>query len=112
MTCAALGLSPTPFYSFHAAAHVYIPIRFLATSTEGPATRITLFRSVWPEAMVMEERGTFKNFARNSTQARFALPSIGGAVRESLSASPSSPLIAFFLARGWTFTANVTPSPD
>lgn len=48
--------------------------------------------------MVTEERGTFKSFARNLTQASFALPSTGGAVREIFSAPSSLPVIAFFLA--------------
>ncbi len=62
--------------------------------------------------MVTEDRGTFKSFAKNSMQASLARPSTGGEVRESFQASPSSPVIAFFLARGWTLTANVTPPLD
>jgi len=62
--------------------------------------------------MVTEERGTFKSFAKNSTQASLARPSMGGAVRETLSASPSSPVIAFFLARGRILTAKVTPAGE
>jgi hypothetical protein len=65
-----------------------------------PATRIVLLRLLWPEAMVTEDRGTFKSFAKNSMQASFARPSVGGTVRESLSASPTSPVIAFLFARG------------
>jgi len=45
-------------------------------------------------------------------QASLARPSVGGDVRDSLSASPSSPVMAFFFARGWTLTANVTPPLD
>ena len=55
--------------------------------------------------MVTEDRGTFKSFAKNSMQAAFARPSTGGAVSETFSASPSSPVMAFFFARGWTLTA-------
>jgi len=57
----------------------------------------------------MEDRGTSKRFAKNSMQASFARPWIGGAVKANLRASPSSPVIAFFLALGWTLTANVAP---
>ena len=39
-------------------------------------------RLLWPDAMVTEERGTFKRFARNSTQAWLARPSDAGAVRQ------------------------------
>jgi len=60
--------------------------------------------------MVTELRGTFKSFAKNSTQAWFAFPSTGGAVSETFSASPTSPVMAFCLARGRTRTAKVTPS--
>ncbi len=42
-------------------------------------------------------------------QASLARPSIGGAVREIFSASPSSPTTAFLLARGCTLTAKVIP---
>ena len=62
---------------------------------------ITLFRLLWPAAIVTDERGTFKSFAKKSMQASFALPSTGGAVNETLSASPTLPFTAFFLARGW-----------
>jgi len=89
----------------------YVAMRFLTSSADNPATRITFWRLLWPEAMVTEERGTFKSFAKNSTQASLARPSTGGEVRESFSASPSSPVTAFFFARGWTLTANVTPPP-
>src|SRR5713226_233681 len=86
--------------------------RFLISSADSPATRITLFRLVWPAAIVMEERGRFKSFAKNSMQASLAFPSTGGAVSESFSASPTSPVIAFFLARGWILTAKVAPSGE
>src|SRR5437879_12640082 len=59
--------------------------------------------------MLTEARGTFKRFAKNSMQASLARPSTGGAVRETLSASPSSPVIAFFFAPGWSLTAKVAP---
>ena len=72
--------------------------------------RITLFRLVWPDAMVTEDRGTFKVFARNSTQASFARPSTGGVVRETFKALPISPVIAFCFARGCALTAKVTPA--
>ena len=39
-------------------------------------------------------------------QAALALPSTGGAVSATLSASPTCPVIAFFFARGWTRTWN------
>src|SRR2546425_46933 len=41
--------------------------------------------------------------------ASLARPSTGGAIRESFSASPSSPVMAFFFARGWTLTAKTPP---
>ena len=75
-----------------------------------PATRITLFRLAWPEAMVTEDRGTFKSLAKNSMQASLARPSAGALVKETLSAWPSSPVIDVFFARGWTLTAKVAPS--
>jgi len=34
---------------------------------------MTLFLLAWPEAMVTEDRGTFKSFAKNSMQAALAL---------------------------------------
>src|ERR1700728_736204 len=74
-----------------------------------PATRITLFRLVWPEAMVTEDRGTFKSLAKNSMQASLARPSAAALVKETLSASPGSPVIEVFFARGWTWTAKVAP---
>lgn len=92
--------------------YVYVAIRFLTSSAESPDTRIIFRRLLWPEAMVTEERGTFKSFARNLTQASFALPSTGAEVKETLSAPPSSPVIVFFLAWGWTLTENATPPPD
>ena len=91
---------------------VYILRRFLTSSAESPETRIIFWRLVWPEAMVTEDRGSFKSFAKNSMQASLARPSTGGEVRVSLSASPSSPVMAFFLARGWTLTVKVTPPLD
>src|SRR5689334_6992144 len=75
-----------------------------------PAMRITLLRLVWPPTMVTEARGTFKNSAKNSTQAWLALPSTGGAVSDSFNAWPKMPVIAFLRARGWTLTAKVTPA--
>src|SRR6266446_8356719 len=86
--------------------------RFLISSADSPATRITLFRLLWPAAIVTDERGTFKSFAKKSMQASLALPSTGGAVSESLSASPTCPVIAFFFARGCTLTAKVTPPEE
>src|ERR1700747_1298268 len=65
-----------------------------------PATQITLFRLASPAAIVMEERGTFKSFAKKSMQAALALPSTGGAVRDSFTASPTVPVMAFLFARG------------
>jgi hypothetical protein len=43
-------------------------------------------------------------------QASLALPSIGGDVSETFSASPNSPVMAFCRARGWTLTAKVAPN--
>lgn len=74
--------------------------------------RMTLFRLFWPDAMVTEERGTLKSFAKKSIQASLALPSTGGAVSATFSASPSSPVMAFFLARGWILTAKVAPAGE
>src|SRR5579863_2626632 len=71
---------------------------------------MTLFRLVSPDAMVTEERGTAKRFAKNSMQASLARPSTGGAVRASFSASPTAPVMAFFLARGCTLTVKATPA--
>ena len=78
-------------------------------STPTPMTRITLFRLLSPDAILTEDRGTFKSFAKNSTHASFARPSTGGVVSESLIASPTSPVMPSFCARGCTFTAKLTP---
>jgi len=77
------------------------------SSADKPATQITFCRLLSPEAMVTEEGGTFKSFAKNLTQAVLALPPIGGAVSDTFSAAPISPVTAFFFARGCTLTANV-----
>ena len=83
--------------------------RFRNSSAVSPATRIIFLRPDWPDAMVTDERGTFKRSAKNSIQASLARPSMGGAVNVSFSASPSSPVMAFFLPRGWTLTVKTTP---
>jgi hypothetical protein len=70
------------------------------SAADTPNTRITFRRLASPLAMVTEDRGTFKSFAKNSMHASLARPSIGGAVSEIFSASPTMPVIAFFLARG------------
>src|SRR5580704_17740822 len=88
----------------------YVLSRRCTSSADNPATRMTLFRLVSPDAMVTEERGTSKSFAKNSMQASLARPSTGGAIKASFSASPTTPVMAFFLARGWTFTAKDTPA--
>jgi len=85
-------------------------MRFRVSSAESPTTRMIFARLLSPEAMVTEDRGSFKSFAKNSMQASLARPSTGGAVRLTLRASPTSPVTAFFFARGWTLTANVTPA--
>src|SRR5580698_1255421 len=90
----------------------YISIRIRTSFADSPATRIILCRLVSPDAMVTEERGTSKRFAKNSMQASFARPSIGGGVKATFKASPTSPVIAFLLARGCTFTAKVTPADE
>src|SRR6476646_8281156 len=74
-----------------------------------PAIRTVLFRLVSPLAMVTEERGIANKSAKNSITAWLALPSTGGAVSASLSASPTTPVIAFLRARGWTFTEMPIP---
>jgi hypothetical protein len=70
---------------------------------------MTFLRLLSPEAMVMEDLGTSKRFAKKSMQASLAFPLTGGDVKDNFRASPSSPVIAFFFARGWTLTTNVTP---
>src|SRR3954464_10137461 len=74
-----------------------------------PCTRTTFSRLRSPLAMVTEERGTFKDLEKYSTQASLAAPSTGGAVSASFSAPPISPVMEFFLARGCTFTAKLMP---
>src|ERR1700690_915180 len=88
------------------------PSRSRICSAVRPATRITLFRLLWPAAIVTEERGTFKSSAKNSMQAWLALPSTGGAVRATFNAPPTSPVTPFFFARGCTLTAKVTPAGE
>src|SRR5258708_31506310 len=75
-----------------------------------PVIRTVFRRLVAPLVMVTDERGIWKKSAKNSTTAWLALPSTGGAVSASFSASPTAPVIAFFLARGCTLTAKLTPS--
>jgi hypothetical protein len=55
-------------------------------------------------AIVTDDRGTFKNFAKKAMQASFARPSTGGAASASFMALPIVPVMAFLRARGWTFT--------
>jgi len=74
-----------------------------------PLTRISLFRLVSPAAIVTDERGTFKNSARNAMQASLARPSSGGAVSASFTASPTVPVMAFLFARGCTLSRKVAP---
>src|SRR5205807_9547683 len=76
------------------------PNRLRTSSTDNPATRSTLLRLPRPAAILIDERDTFKSFAKNSMQASLALPSTGGAVKETLSASPISPVMASLRARG------------
>jgi len=83
---------------------------FLTCSAETPKTRMILFRLFWPAAILIEDRGTFKTFAKNSIQASFARPSKAGAVSDTFSTSPTSPVMPFFFARGWTLTAKLAPS--
>src|SRR6267143_885759 len=100
-SCGAGALARGPFVLFYPRL---IPMCCL-TSTESPETRITFPRLVWPEAMVTEQR---EEFDRGLMGAAFH----GGEVKETLSASPSSPVIAFFLAPGWILTAGLTPTFD
>jgi hypothetical protein len=93
------------------ASHIYddsftaaINSRSCNSSLDNLATRITFVRLVEPETIVMEARGNFKTFAKNLMQASLALPSIGGEVSATLSASPILPAMAFFFARGWSLT--------
>src|SRR6185369_13890982 len=86
------------------------PRRLRTSSADRPATRITLLRLFLPAAIVIEERWTFKSFAKNSMQASLARPSRGGAVSATFSESPISPVIASFFARGWTLMAKTAPS--
>ena len=57
------------------------------SSADTPTIRITFLRLFWPDAMVTEERATFKRFARNSTQASLARPSTAGRQRQFQSVS-------------------------
>jgi len=78
--------------------------RLRSSAADIPNTRITFLRLRSPDAMVTEDGATFKKLAKNSMQASLARPSTGGAVKDSLSASPRSPVMAFVFARGWTLT--------
>jgi hypothetical protein len=92
-------------------------MRLRISATDSTEIRYTLLR---PEAIVTEDRGSFKSLAKNSTQAALTLPSMGGAVSGSLSASPISPVMAFFLSArmnlnrkrnaGYPVTSVVKPS--
>src|SRR5579864_320417 len=83
-----------------------------ATGLLTPAIRTILFRLVSPLAMVTDERGIANKSAKNSITAWLALPSTGGALSASLSASPTVPVMAFLRARGCPFTEKVTPLAD
>jgi len=98
--CVARALLPATACAGSAPVGGYTPNFSRTCLAVTPATRITLLRLVWPEVMVTEDRGTRKSFAKNSMQASLARPSTGGVVRETFNASPSSPVMAFFLARG------------
>src|SRR5436305_15234781 len=65
-----------------------------------PATRMSLFRLDWPEAMVTEDRGTFKSLAKNTMQAWLARPSAGGLGKGIFMLGPSSAVTATFLGPG------------
>lgn len=82
------------------------------SSADRPVTRMTLLRLVWPEAIETAERCTANSLAKNSMQASLARPLMGGAVRATFKASPSSPVMEFFLARGRTLIAKVTQFAD
>ena len=103
------SVARAPSLSRSMISRTLIPIRFRTSSADSPATRTTFLRLLSPDAMVTEERGTFKRFAKNSMQDWLALLSTGGAVKESLSAPPISPVMTFFFARGWTLTAKLAP---
>ena len=73
-----------------------------------PLARITgghSRRTLW----LTEERGAVKSLAKNSKHGLNAasVHRWKGAFNESFRASPTSPVMAFFLARGWTLTATV-----
>ena len=69
-----------------------------------PSISISLVRLVAPVTMRTRERGTPASSAKKRTHSSLALPSTGGAARSSFQASPSRPVRAVRLARGWTFT--------
>src|SRR5262249_46480631 len=74
--------------------------RCRSVAEDRPLTRKTLFRLLWPEMIVTDDRGISKRPARNSMHASLARPSTGGAVNAIFSAPPSSPTTVFLLARG------------
>src|SRR5215469_11109078 len=86
-------------------SHIETPAarnRAHSSSAVIPLMRTTLFRLVWPAAMLNELFGSFNNFARRSMQAALALPSTGGAVTATFSAPSLSPMIPGRLACGRT----------
>src|ERR1700678_691881 len=107
--CVSVARSPSPSPTIDIKRNDQQPRRSRIFSADKPATQITLIRLARPAAIVTDERDTFKSFAKKSMQAWLALPSAGGAMRDSFRASPSSPVRAFFFARGWTLTAKLTP---
>src|SRR3954453_20782464 len=110
------GRSKPSRISFHRCARLkglsvkpeddYSPRLLRNCSAVRPLTRMTFLRLDCPAAIVTEERDTFKSFAKKATQASLARPLTGGVVSESLSASPTSPVMASFFARGCTLVAN------
>jgi hypothetical protein len=89
----------------------FMPIfkRSRTSSADMPAIRIALLRLLWPAAIVTEERGTFKSFAKKSMQASLALPSTGGTVRDSFSADPHLAGDGVLLGAGVNFDCEGRP---
>src|SRR5207302_8025580 len=61
-----------------------------------------------PDKILTADLGLFKSLPRNAHNSSLARSSIAGACSRILSAPSMTPETSFFLARGWTLTANTT----
>ncbi len=71
---------------------------------------MTLWRELSPVTMTTSCRRTLRSSAKSFMHCSFAAPSTGGEVSRIFTAPFTMPVTPHFDARGWTWTAKVTPS--